>query len=155
MLFICHLTFALHILFSSPVYLLHFLYCGCWTSEWIETFRNRGWAGVCPLKIQKLKLSGQTYHWNWTYWSPGCILPQFQHCPRQSPSSNNKELPPCNHTIILFYSSTECSLCYCALTINFLEISKEVGKHSISNRKSVSSRVHKKMLYNLRRLQEI
>lgn len=41
MLFICHSTYILCTLFSSPVHLLHFLRCGCWTSKWIEKCRNR------------------------------------------------------------------------------------------------------------------
>lgn len=87
-----HLSFNLHFIYFilitcvSPALLIIWI-----LNFWMETFRNRGWVGVCPLQIQKLMLSDWTYHWNWTYWTPACIY-LFQHCPRQNPSSNNKEL---------------------------------------------------------------
>lgn len=77
----------------------YFLHCGCWTSEWIEIFKN----GRFGLVFVPHRSKSQHYQVKLTTKIEltelqGCILPQFQNCPRQNPPTNNKELPPCNHS---------------------------------------------------------
>lgn len=96
LLFNLHFMYFILITCKSPAY---FLRCGCWTSEWIEIFKN--WR--LRLFFVPHRPKSQRYQVKLTIeiefselW--GCILPQFQNCPRQNPPRNNKELLPCNHS---------------------------------------------------------
>lgn len=127
--FLCHLTYTLYIFYSchwvSPALLILWM-----LNFWMETFRNRRWVGVCPPQIQKLMLSGWTYQWNWTYWTPACIYLSFSTALGkilQAITKNSLHATTLLSTSI--HPQNVYSLCYCALTINCLEISKEVGKH--------------------------
>lgn len=158
MLFIWHITCTLCTLFSLPVYLLHFLRCGCWTSEWIEKFRNRRF----ELEFVPYRSKSQCYQVKLIteteltelqgvfYLSFSIALGKIL----QEKTKNSLHATALSSTFI--HPQKAYSLHHCALTINLLQISKQVGKHSISNRKFIPSRVHRQtMSYDLWSLQEI
>lgn len=158
MLFICHSTYILCTLFSSPVHLLHFLHCGCWTSKWIEKCRNRRF----ELEFVPCRSKSQCYQVQLITETEltelqGVFCLSFSIALGKIPQEKTKNsLHTTTLSSTFIHPQKAYSLCHCALIINLLEISKQVGKHSTSNRKFIPSRVHRQtMSYYLRSLQEI